>query len=329
MVSRSRRFQNCPAAQTPSRSSRPSHRWLLIKDSSLSAVQYTEKFIAFLDVLGWKSLVRASDKGCDLSLGELCEIMDNLGNPADREHFEKYGPRTCPQAPYMRKDMDFCITRLSDSALISAEVSPAGLINLVSYCFRAYTGLLSRGVMCRGYIKRGRIYHTSEYQIGVGISDVVAREKQVSIFRKDAAEQGTPFIEIDMDVVRYVSNQSDECVKEAFQRFVEVESDLAAVFPFKRLDPSIFFGPRLGQRFNPERERESVNVVRGWIQRIKEYVQHHVDWPKESARQKGNQYIRMLDARLVDCDRMDDAINLLAQPFPSDRYTREDFPGLF
>ena len=119
----------------------------------MSAVQYTEKFIAFLDVLGWKSLVRASDKGCDLSLGELCEIMDNLGNPADREHFEKYGPRTCPQAPYMRKDMDFCITRLSDSALISAEVSPAGLINLVSYCFRAYTGLLSRGVMCRGYIK--------------------------------------------------------------------------------------------------------------------------------------------------------------------------------
>ena len=84
--------------------------------------------------------------------------------------------------------------------------------------------------MCRGYIKRGRIYHTSEYQIGVGISDVVAREKQVSIFRKDADEHGTPFIEIDMDVVQYVSNQPDECMKEMFLRFVEVESDLTAIF---------------------------------------------------------------------------------------------------
>ena len=292
-------------------------------------VQYTEKFIAFLDVLGWKSLVRASDKGCDLALGELCEIMDNLGKPADREHFEKYGPTTCPQAPCKRKDMDFCITRLSDSALISAEVSPAGLINLVSYCSRACTGLLSKGVMCRGYIKRGRIYHTSEYQIGVGISDVVAREKQVSIFRKDADEHGTPFIEIDMDVVRYVSKQPDECVKVMFPRFVEVKSNLAAIFPFKRLDPSTFFGPRLGRRFNPERERESVNVVRGWIQRMKENVQHHVDWSSESARQKGNQYIRMLDAKLVACDQLDDEINRLAQPFPPGRFTREDFPGLF
>ena len=183
--------------------------------------------------------------------------------------------------------------------------------------------------MCRGCIKRGRIYHTSEHQIGVGISDVVAREKKVSIFRKAADEHGTPFIEIDMDIVQYVSNQPDECVKEMFPRFVEVEGDLAAIFPFKRLDPSTFCGPRLGQRFNPERERESVNVVRGWIQRMKEHVQHHVDWSNESARQKSNQYIRMLDAKLVACDQLDNAINLLAPPFPSGRFTPEDFSGLF
>ena len=295
----------------------------------MSELQYTEKFIAFFDVLGWTSLVRASDKGCGLSLGELCEIMDELGKPADREHFEKYGPTTCPQAPRIRKDMDFCITRLSDSALISAEVSPAGLINLVFHCYTACFKLLSKGVMCRGYIKRGRIYHTSEYQVGVGISDVVALEKQVPIFKKDADEHGTPFIEIDMDVDKYVSNQPDECVKEMFSRLVKKKGDLAAVFPFKRLDPSIFFGPRLGQRLNPERECEPVNVVRGWIQRMKEHVQHNVDWSNESARQKGKQYIRMLDAQLVVCYQMDDAINLLAQPFPTGRFTPEDFPGLF
>ena len=98
----------------------------------MSEVQYTKKFIAFFDVLGWTSLVRAFDKGCGLS--ELCEILDELGKPADRKHFEKYGPTICPEAPRIRKDMNFRITRLSDSALISAEVSPAGLINLVPTC---------------------------------------------------------------------------------------------------------------------------------------------------------------------------------------------------
>ena len=33
-----------------------------------------------------------------------------------------------------------------------------------------------------------------------------------------------------MDVVQYVSNQPDECVKEMFLRFVEVKSDLTAIF---------------------------------------------------------------------------------------------------
>lgn len=299
------------------------------KDRSLSEVQYTEKFIAFLDVLGWKSLVCASDKECGLSLGDLCEIIDNLGKPTDREHFEKHGPTVCPQARCMRKDMDFCITRFSDSALISAEVSPAGLINLVSYCSCACAGLMSKGVMCRGHIKRGRIYHTAKYQIGVGIGDVVASEKEVSIFKKDANERGTPFIQIDMDVVRYVSNQPDNCVKEMFSRFVALEGDLAAIFPFKRLDPNIFFGSRSCHKFNPERERESVNVVRRWIQRMKEYVQHNVDWSNDSARQKGNQYIHMFDDKLVECDRLDVEINRMAQPFPSGQFTPEDYPGLF
>ena len=62
---------------------------------------------------------------------------------------------------------------------------------------------------------------------------------------------------------------------------------------------------------------------------MRKHVQHHVDWSNESARQKGNPYIWMLDAKLVACDQMDDAINLLAQPFPSDRFSPEDFPGLF
>ena len=288
----------------------------------MSENQYIEKFIAFLDVLGWKSLVRASDEGSGLSLQELCEILDMLGKPTDLDEFE---PTTCPQARRMRKNLDFCITRHSDSVLISAETSPAGLINLIRHCWSACTGLLSKGVMCRGYIGRGRICHTSEYQIGVGIIEVVNREKQVSIFGK----KGNPFIEIDTEVIQYVECQPDECVKEMFSRFVMAEGEKTAIFPFKRLDPSIFFGSGSGSKFDPEKERASVNVVRGWIHRMKEHVESHIDPSNESARQKGEQYVRMLDAQLVTCDRMEKTIDQLAQPFPALRFTPENFPGLF
>ena len=281
----------------------------------------TEKFIAFFDVLGCKSLVCASEAGGEPSLQELSEILAALGTDADRKHFEEYGPTTCPEAPRIRKDMDFRITRASDSVLISAETSPAGLINLVSHCYTACFKLLSKGVMCRGYIKRGRIYHTSEQQIGTGLIDVVEREKQVSIFKKDADERGTPFIEIDKEVVQYVEHQPDRCVKEIFPRLVKAEGDLTAIFPFQRLT-----GFDAG---DPEKDSASLNVTRGWIHKMKEQVQHNIDPADESALRKGNHYIRMLNDQLIACDQMDDAINLLAQPFPTGRFTPEDFPGLF
>ena len=287
--------------------------------------QYTEKFIAFFDVLGWKSFVCASDEESGLSLRELCEITDILGKSADRNEFKMYGPIICPEAPRIRKDMDFRITQVSDSVLISAEISPAGLINLVSHCWRACTRLLSKGVMCRGCIKRGPIYHTSEYQIGVGISDVVDREKRVSIFRKANDESGTPFIEIDVDVVQYVECQPDKCVKEVFSRLVERENDLAAIFPFKRFDPGLFYS---AATFNPEKERKALDYVRGWIHRIKKHIQNHINLSDTSACQKAKQYTQMLDAQLVVCDQNEEMINQLEQPYPAVRFTLEDFPGL-
>lgn len=294
---------------------------VITRERALSELQYTEKFIAFVDVLGWKFHVRGSDTGRGLSLKELCEMTDMLGKPTEREHFKKYGPTTCPQAPWIRKDLDFRITQVSDSVLISAEISPAGLINLVGHCWGACRRLLSKGIMCRGYIKRGPIYHTAEYQIGVGFSEAVEGEKQVSIFRRDADERGTPFIEVDMDVVQYVQRQSDECVKEVFSRCVETDGDLTAIFPFKGL---LNFGSD-----DPEKDLASLNVVRGWIHRMKEHVESHIDPSNESVRQKGEQYVRMLDARLVACDRREKLIKSVMQPFPADQYTPEDYPGLF
>ena len=279
----------------------------------MTDLQFTEKFIAFVDVLGWKSLVRAAEAGQGMTLQELSEIVTALGTEADRKRFEICGPTTCPEAPRIRKDIDFSITSASDSVIISTEISPAGVINLVSHCWTACFKLLSKGILCRGYIKRGKIYHSLEQQIGTGLCDVVEREKKVSVFGSHACERGTPFIEIDRPVLEFVENQSDRCVKEMFSRLVKQDGDLAAIFPFESLNHSFSLGG-IGRKFDSERERASLNIVRGWIHMMKEQVQQHIDPSDNDACQKSDHYVRMLDAQLDACAETEKMIDLLIQP---------------
>ena len=163
--------------------------------------------------------------------------------------------------------------------------------------------------MCRGYIKRGQIYHTLEQQIGTGFSDVVTLEKQVSIFKKDADERGTPFIEVDDEVVQYIEQQPDRCVKEMFSRMTKSEEDLTAVFPFQ----SLYYHYTMrgfSKLFNPEKERESLNIIRGRIHEMKEQVRRHINPSDKSALRKGNHYIRMLNAQLAACDLSEEDISM-------------------
>src|SRR6267378_3569937 len=75
---------------------------------------------------------------------------------------------TMPFAARVRADLDFRLTQISDCVVVSTEISPAGVINLVNRCWGAVIRLLQNGLMCRGYITRGRIFHTETQVIGTG-----------------------------------------------------------------------------------------------------------------------------------------------------------------
>lgn len=269
-----------------------------------------DKFIGFIDIVGFKSLVQAAEANAGLTFAELSQAVNALGSEADLKHVEQYGPSTCPEAPRLRKNIDLQITQASDCVILSAEVSPAGVINLVSHCWVAQFKLLKMGIMCRGYIKRGLIYHTKTHQIGTGLSDAVESEKKVSIFKQDADERGTPFIEIDPAIVEYVRTQPDRCVKEIFSRYVKTDRGLTALFPFKRLNHSFVIGG-FGPKSDPAKEKASVNVVRGWIRNMKAGVSKHINQSDLKAVSKGNHYIRMLDEQLGACDKTEEMIDRL------------------
>ena len=286
--------------------------------SNLIEPRFVDKFIAFFDVLGWKSLVGAAEKKNGSSLQEVLDVLDMIRSELKRcrDFFENDGPKICPAAIFDRKDMDFRFTFVSDSVLLSVEVSPAGLINLLNCCGIVYSKLfLRKGLMCRGYIKRGSIYHTADYCVGSGFSDVVEGEKKVSIFKTESGERGTPFIEVNRNIIQYVNDEiSDNCVKKMFSEFVKVEDDVAAIFPFKRLDPGLFGDGT----FAPDKERKTIATVRNWIGNAKEMVRRHVDPSSESARRKERCLIRFLDAQLDVCDTEEKMIEEAMELFPAD-----------
>lgn len=109
-------------------------------------MEFKEKFIGFVDVLGFKNMVEAAEAGTGMALKELLEVIEHLGKTEDQEKFKKYGPTTCPQSRYLQRDLDFQLKQISDCVIVSSEISPAGVINLVNHCWGAVIMLLTKGV---------------------------------------------------------------------------------------------------------------------------------------------------------------------------------------
>jgi hypothetical protein len=277
----------------------------------MSDMEFKDKFIAFIDILGWKEKVKAAETGTGMSLAELIEALKELGTPEDQNRFEQYGPTTCPESTYVQRNLDFQLTRISDCVIVSSEVSPAGVINLVNHCWGAVIKLLTKGIMCRGYIIRGPIYHTNDPEmIGSGYQEALDKERQVSAFKRNADERGTPFVEVDRSVCDYVRDYGDSCVKKMFSRYVKEDGKVTVLFPFQRLEHS-FIIAGFGHTFDPEKEKRSNQNMRLRIENLKERVMALVDRSNRDAVSKAEHYIAALDAQLEMCKKTDERIDFL------------------
>jgi len=279
-------------------------------------MEFKEKFIAFVDILGFKNLVKAAENNTGMPLRQLLKIVKALGTPEDREKYKRYGPIICPESKYISSALDFYITQVSDCVIVSSEISPAGVINLLGHCWSAVIKLLKHGIMCRGYVTQGLIYHTEKYVVGSGYQKAYENEANVKAFKQAADERGTPFIEIDPVVCNYIKECSDKCVIEMFNRFVKQDGDVVALFPFKRLSHSFIVGGMFGTTFDPVKEKQSNQRMREMIQSMKDRIMSFVDSNNEKAVRKAEHYIRALDAQIEICNKTDEIIDKLCAPFP-------------
>ena len=148
-----------------------------------SEPQLYEKFIAFVDILGFESTVESLERPQGAQLSDLLKFCSKLAQESHKKNVADHGPVICPESRYNSRDLDYEVTQVSDCVVVSTEVSPAGIMNLLQHVSACVFGLMTKGVMVRGYITRGNIYHRGGQFIGSGYQNAWRMEKNVKAFR--------------------------------------------------------------------------------------------------------------------------------------------------
>ena len=160
-----------------------------------------------------------------------------LGSDDDIALYRDNGAEICPDSGKQNADLAMRITQISDCVIVSAEVSPAGMINIVNFCRKTAERLLLReGVLCQGYLTRGKIVHDGTMVFGSGYQAAVAGEKAAAAIELPGEVLGTPFIEIDPVVVAYHESSGDKCTREMFSRMTISADDSVLISPYGIFD---------------------------------------------------------------------------------------------
>lgn len=131
---------------------------------------------------------------------------------------------------------------------------------------------------------------------------------------------GTPFVEIDSDVVRYINECGDPCVKEKFTYMTKSEGDTTVIFPHKR------FSNLAAANDDLNKIKQNFDIIRSLIHSARNKVKSFAPSSDPKANRKSKYYLRFLDAALEECNQIETE---LQAPYPSGTFNPEEFPGLF
>lgn len=260
---------------------------------------FKRKFIAFVDILGFTNKVETAETG-EISLETIVEMQKRLGTDADKELIAG-GGRCCPESQHIQFDLDFQITQVSDCVIVSCEISPAGVINIISYCSEVVMRLLEIGVMCRGYITTGLIYHTESNLFGTGYQKAYKYEDggNVKVFGREGDRNSTPFVEVDREVCDYVKECGDQNVVKHFKRIVRDNGKEAALFPFKFLAGGYIVGLKSNEEIEQSYMDRQIK-----IEELKKIINNYISEDDQKTIEKGKYYINELDKCLESCEKM-------------------------
>ena len=260
-------------------------------------MKYQRRIIAFLDILGFKNLVNNK---------ELDEILDILKDFSLAEQYPHSFHPLCPCSEREKDDCDFKITQISDSLIISAELTNFGMINLIYFCHRSLYKLLSRGLLCRGYITVGNIYHETNQIIGEGYIRAyeydAEKKTTFSVLENVEIEKGTPFVEIDNDVIDKLYSSNDPCIIEMSKRITKTVENTTALYPLNILSQGS--------------EIENFNGDIATLNKFKILIEKHTNNENEKVLQKSKQHLKIIEGLIQENTQAIKNQELLLNPFP-------------
>lgn len=289
-------------------------------------IAYKKKLVAFVDILGFGDLVRKSVDEGDAEI--ILRTMKRLASNDDIESYRGNAAQICKNAEKLSNDLDFRISQVSDCVVVSAELSPAGAINIVNYCRKIAERLLLReGRLCEGYLTIGEIYHEGVDFFGTGYQDAVDGSKKAGCIEFYSGELGTPFIEIDSVVSDFINECSDDCIKNQLGKMTIERENYFLISPYgifdRLLDGSVDFENKKFDDIHHE-----ISTARILISKIEQDLQRSAPKNDRGMKKVDISLEKLKEARMK-IDQADKMIRILGKPYPEGSFTPSSFPDLF
>jgi hypothetical protein len=143
----------------------------------MSAIEYEERYVVFLDILGFKELVHKSEANPEI-LKKLTAALSamNIFKGLD-ELLEKSNPSI--EISYKRMVK---ISTFSDSVIISTRADTIGLLLITSIAQIISCNLFYLGILSRGAISKGLLIHTDNMVLGGGLIKAYELESKAAIY---------------------------------------------------------------------------------------------------------------------------------------------------
>ncbi|MBC9251574.1 hypothetical protein A9179_14980 [Pseudomonas alcaligenes] len=134
--------------------------------------QYVERYVAFIDILGFREHVKSLEIKPE-KLEQLLTILDGLTVYPD------FGQKVSGTSGF--EDM-FKATTFSDNIVISGALNPIGFAMVMTISSNLCLHLLSQGVLTRGGITQGKLIHSDHIVLGDGMIKAYELESKTAIY---------------------------------------------------------------------------------------------------------------------------------------------------
>lgn len=157
-----------------------------LKQSSRNRLmKFEDRYVAFIDILGFSDLVRRSSADADL-LGRLATVLGDISNYKESVYVDE-----------RRHLVGAEVSSFSDCIVISAKCTGVGLGVVIGMVITIYHSLLHQGVFTRGAISKGGMIHNKNVCFGQGLISAYGLESGAALY---------PRIIFDSSVVEDFSN---------------------------------------------------------------------------------------------------------------------------